>query len=166
MCVCWLLASFVGYWAKNGPVCTLQDIPPPPSPHTHTLHTHTHRYSSGGYTVWYYTEDVVHPQHHELIVSSLTNSPQSRIKSEGERRVWPHATPPHPRFYITHSTVTHKYTGVHSPTHHLHRTRLVKSLPEIALMRKAGEITAKAFRQVRCAGVDLLSGCILQVWPL
>ena len=140
--------------------------PPPPSPHTHTLHTHTHRYSSGGYTVWYYTEDVVHPQHHELIVSSLTNSPQSRIKSEGERRVWPHATPPHPRFYITHSTVTHKYTGVHSPTHHLHRTRLVKSLPEIALMRKAGEITAKAFRQVRCAGVDLLSGCILQVWPL
>ena len=63
-------------------------------------------------------------------------------------------------YYHTHSTVTHKYTGVHSPTHHLHRTRLVKSLPEIALMRKAGEITAKAFRQVRCTGVDLLSGCI------
>ena len=99
MCVCWLLASFVGSWPINKSVCTLQD---PSPPHTHTLthshtphsHLHTHRYSSGGYTVWYYTENVVHPQHHELIVSSLTNSPQSSIKSEGERRVWLHATPP------------------------------------------------------------------------
>ena len=40
------------------------------------------RYSSGGYSVWYYTEDVIHPDHHELIINSLTKSPNSTIKSE------------------------------------------------------------------------------------
>ncbi len=39
-------------------------------------------------------------------------------------------------------------TGVHSPTHALQSLRLVKSSSEIALMRKAGEITATAFRNV------------------
>ena len=38
--------------------------------------------------------------------------------------------------------------GVHSPLQYLHNLRILKSDSEIALMRKAGQITAEAFKKV------------------
>ena len=40
------------------------------------------RYSAGGYSVWFNSDDDIHPKHSELIISSLTRSQDSSIKSQ------------------------------------------------------------------------------------
>lgn len=40
------------------------------------------RYSNQGCSVWYYTEETVHPEHDKKIISGLTNSPKSKISSK------------------------------------------------------------------------------------
>ncbi|CAI8039001.1 Xaa-Pro aminopeptidase 3 [Geodia barretti] len=73
------------------------------------------RYSGGDYSVWYYTESTPHPEQDQLITSSLTRSPISKIKS------------------------------VHSPSHQLQELRLTKSPAELVLMRRAADIACLAF---------------------
>lgn len=75
------------------------------------------KYSGGDYSVWYYTDNPPHSDHDHIITSSLTRAPTSKIKS------------------------------VHSPSHQLQQLRLVKSSSEIALMRRAADITCHAFSQ-------------------
>ncbi|XP_064395965.1 xaa-Pro aminopeptidase 3-like [Halichondria panicea] len=76
------------------------------------------KYSAEGYIVWYGTQNVVHPEHNEQIIKGLTSSPESRV------------------------------TSVHNPSTLIAKQRLIKSPSELALMRKAGEITSEAFRTV------------------
>lgn len=75
------------------------------------------KYSKMGFSVWYCTEEYVHPDHDDVIINSLTNSPHSHIDN------------------------------VHTYTQLLHKLRLVKSPAELNLMRKAGQIAASAFRE-------------------
>ena len=42
------------------------------------------RYSGGDYSVWYYTESPPHGDHDHMITSSLTQSPNSKIKCENQ----------------------------------------------------------------------------------
>ena len=125
-----------------------------------------YRYSQEGYTVWYYTESAIHPEHNKKIVASLTKSPGSRITSRF-LPLSPHSPSPvspfhpHPSPFppppllppslplFIHLSLTDSFSGVHTPSHALNALRLVKSQSEIALMRKAGEIAATAFREVQ-----------------
>lgn len=84
------------------------------------------KYSASGYCVWYSSEDPPHPQHADVIIEALTKSTNSKIKS------------------------------VHSPSGSIAQLRLVKSLSEQALMRRAGAVASHAFRaamQASSAGV-------------
>lgn len=83
-----------------------------------TLGSHLEqKYSKNGYSVWYCTEEYVHPDHDDTIVNSLTNSPESHIHS------------------------------VHTYTQLMHKLRSVKSPAELNLMRTAGQIASSAFRE-------------------
>ena len=141
-----------------------------------------HRYSSEGYSVWYYTEQVIHPDNHEVIVNSLTKSQTSTITSKSLcssdssemstillrncpcRMSQIHATlpPSSQSILLPPLSLSPSPPGVHSPVPHLSELRLTKSPGEIQLMKKAGQLTAKAFKQAMAATKPGVNEAVLE----
>ena len=98
--------------------------------------------------MWYYTDSPPHGDHDQMITSSLTRSPTSKIKCETQLQTSVIVCLRPFKAIVSPPPCTSS-SAVHSPSHQLQQLRLVKSPSEIALMKRAADITCQAFTQVQ-----------------